>query len=157
MDKHKSVYKIDDLPVRTSSNYPPPHNEQVKGRSGVALGNVFGLTQFGVNIITLEPGAWSSLRHWHVNEDELVYALEGEMILVSDHGRHPFRPGMVAGFKANNRNGHHFINESTKVARFLVVGSRASTETAHYSDIDMKVEVIDRVATYTRKDGSPVR
>lgn len=154
MDKVKSVYRADELPRRTSSGYPPPHDKAVQGRANISLGDVFGLTQFGVRITELAPGAWSSHRHWHEQEDEFVYALEGEMVLVDDHGRHPFLPGMVAGFKANNGNGHHIINESGMPAKFLVVGTRAPEEVAHYSDIDLKVTVKDRVAKYTRKDGS---
>ena len=100
----KTVLKISDLNVRTGSGYPEPYNKEVKGRSNAALGNAFGLTQFGVNITTLEPGAWSSQRHWHLNEDELVYAIEGDMVIVDDTGRHPFKPGQCAGWKANTPN-----------------------------------------------------
>jgi uncharacterized cupin superfamily protein len=149
-----SVIKVSDLPVRTGSGYPPVHAEQVKGRSGVALGNPFDLTQFGVNIVTLQPGAWASQRHWHENEDELAYALTGKMVLIDDHGRHDFLPGMCAGFKANNGNGHHFVNETNEPASFLVVGTRAEGEVAHYSDVDMKAVKTETGHKFTRKDGS---
>jgi uncharacterized cupin superfamily protein len=90
----KTVLNIADLPVRTGSGYPEHYAKAVKGRSSISLGNPLGLTQFGVNVTTLEPGAWSSQRHWHLNEDELVMALEGEMVIVDEEGRHPFIPGL---------------------------------------------------------------
>ena len=149
-----SVVKASDLPVRTGSSYPPEFANHVAGRSGVALGNPFDLTQFGVNIVTLQPGAWSSHRHWHEKEDELVYALDGKMVLIDDQGRHDFLPGMTAGFKANNGNGHHIINETKEPARFLVVGTRADNEVAHYSDVDMHGMKTEKGFVFTRKDGS---
>jgi uncharacterized cupin superfamily protein len=151
-----SVIKVSDIPVRTGSSYPPEFAKHVGGRSGQALGNPFDLTQFGVNIITLQPGAWSSHRHWHEQEDELVYALSGKMVLIDDHGRHAFLPGMCAGFKANNGNGHHIINETHEAASFLVVGTRAENEVAHYSDVDMHGEKTPNGFVFTRKDGSPI-
>lgn len=150
-----SVIIVSDLPVRTGSSYPAAYADQVKGRAGIALGNVFDLTQFGVNIVTLQPGAWASQRHWHEKEDELAYALSGKMVLIDDHGRHDFLPGMCAGFKANNGNGHHFVNESNEPASFLVVGTRAEGEVAHYSDIDMLGAKTATGFAYARKDGSP--
>ena len=150
----KTVINISDLPVRTGSGYPEPYATQVKGRSNVALVNAFGITQFGANITTLEPGAWSSQRHWHLNEDELVYAIEGEMVIVDDTGRHPFKPGQCAGWKANTPNAHYITNDSTKIAKFLVVGTRAKIEEAHYPDIDMKYQRDEKGPRFQRKDGS---
>lgn len=150
----KAVLDISELPVRSGSGYPEVYAKQVKGRSNVALGNALGLTQFGVNITTLEPGAWSSQRHWHENEDELVYALEGEMVIVDDHGRHPFKPGQIAGWKANTPNAHCIVNEGKKSAKFLVVGSRARMEAAFYPDIDMKYQRDENGPKFTKKDGS---
>lgn len=154
MTQPKSVLNVADLAVRSGSGYPPPCNESVKGRTAVALGNPFDLTQFGVNIISLEPGSWASQRHWHVHEDELAYALEGEMILVDEFGRHEFRAGQCAGFKANNGNGHHIINESDKPAKFLIVGTRSETEVCNYSDVDMKYGRVNGKPRFTKKDGS---
>jgi uncharacterized cupin superfamily protein len=154
MTKQKSVVEISELPVRTTTIYPEEMAKAVKGRSNVALGHVFDITQFGVNITTLQPGAWSSHRHAHKFEDELAVALEGEMILVDDHGRHPFRPGMVAGFKAGSGNAHKIVNESDKPAKFLIVGTRAQNESVVYPDVDMKYEKIDGANHVTRKDGS---
>ncbi len=152
--KKPSVFNVAELPVRTGSGYPPVYAEQVKGRSGVALGNPFDLTQFGVNIVTLQPGAWASQRHWHEKEDELAYALTGKMVLIDDLGRHDFLPGMCAGFKANNGNGHHLVNESDEPASFLIVGTRAEGEAAHYPDVDMKALKTDKGHVFTRKDGT---
>jgi uncharacterized cupin superfamily protein len=155
MNKEKrSVMTVDGLPVRTGTIYPPEFGLAVAGRSSLALGNPFDLTQFGVNLVTLEPGAWSSQRHWHECEDEWVYAMEGEMVLVDSHGRHPFNPGMFAGFKANDGNGHHIVNESSRNAIFLVVGTRADADVANYPDIDMKGVKRDGKFVMTRKDGS---
>ena len=154
MNKQKSVLDIAELPVRTGSGYPKPYDNEVKGRSNVALGNPFGLTQFGVNITTLEPGAWSSQRHWHENEDEFIYALEGEMVIVDDNGRHSFKHGQCAGWKANTPNAHCIVNESKSSTKFLVVGTRAKTEVAFYPDIDMKYQRDENGPKFTRKDGS---
>jgi uncharacterized cupin superfamily protein len=149
-----SVVIIADLPVRTATIYPAEFSNEVSGRSNVALGNVFDITQFGVNITTLQPGAWSSHRHAHAEEDELAVALEGEMILVDNNGRHPFRPGMVAGFKAGNGNAHKVVNESNQPAKFLVVGTRSATESVEYADVDMKGVKSGGTYVITRKDGS---
>jgi uncharacterized cupin superfamily protein len=149
-----SVVNIADLPVRSATIYPAAHSKEVIGRSNVALGNVFDITQFGVNITTLQPGAWSSHRHAHAEEDELAVALEGEMILVDNHGRHPFRPVMVAGFKAGSGNAHNIVNESNQPAKFLIVGTRSATESVNYADVDMKGVKSGGAYVITRKDGS---
>ncbi|MDE2373729.1 MAG: cupin domain-containing protein, partial [Hyphomicrobiales bacterium] len=103
--------KIDiaKLPVDSRSNYPEPFNRVVAGRSRKRLGNAAGLDQFGVNLTTLEPNAASALRHWHQNEDELVYVLEGELVLIEDGGETLLKAGDAAGFKANTPNGHHLV------------------------------------------------
>jgi uncharacterized cupin superfamily protein len=118
------------------------------------LGNQFGLDQFGVNMAILEPGVWSSQRHWHENEDEFVYVLEGEVTLADDSGDHVLTSGMCAGFKAGNGNGHCLKNMSDKRVVYLEVGSRSVDEVAYYSDIDMKVTMSGGQQKYTKKDGS---
>ena len=143
-----------DLPSRQGSNYPAPHNAPCMNRSRRALGNAFGLSQFGVNLMDLPPGAWSSQRHWHESQGELIYVLEGEVVLVTDEGETILRPGMTAGFRAGTGNGHHLINRSDKVARVLEVGTRTVEEIAHYSDIDMMVRVDAQGSHYLAKDGS---
>lgn len=142
------------LPVRTGSIYPEPYATMMQGRSSLRLGDAGGLTQYGVNLVTLAPGAMSSLRHWHLNEDEFVMVTAGECVLVEDQGETPMRPGDCAAFPANSGNGHHFINRSSAPAVFLVVGTRAASEVATYSDVDMMVTLQAGKATFTHKDGS---
>ena len=154
MSKTPSFIKATDAPTRTGSRYPKPYDEPCLNRTKFLLGDVFGLHQFGVNLASLEAGAWSSQRHWHEKEDEFIYVLEGEIILSDDTGDHKLMPGMCAGFKANNGNGHCLKNLTDKPAKYLEMGTRAAHEVAWYSDIDMKVTIKDRVAIYTRKDGS---
>lgn len=118
------------------------------------MGEAGGLTQYGVNLVSLDPGALSSLRHWHQNEDEFVWVVEGECTLVEDQGETLMRPGDCAAFPAGQANGHHFVNRSDKVARFLVVGTKAPQEVATYSDVDLRVEMAGAKARFTYKDGT---
>ena len=145
------------VPVKTGSIYPEPYAGMMRGRSSLRLGEAGGLTQFGVNLVTLEPGALSSLRHWHRHEDEFVMVTEGECILVQDAGETAMRPGDCAAFPAGDPDGHHFINRSDGVARFLVVGTRAPREVATYSDVDLRLEIEAGKARFTHKDGSDFR
>ncbi|MGE0424030.1 MAG: cupin domain-containing protein [Reyranellaceae bacterium] len=149
--------KATDLPERIGTDYPPPFNQPCLQRSRRALGNAFGLSQFGVNLMELPPGAWSSQRHWHEREDEFVYVLEGEVDLVTDAGSTKLTAGMIAGFRAGEPNGHHLVNRSDRVARVLEVGTRSNAETAHYSDIDMVYDEVGVPEGYYRRDGSPYR
>jgi len=146
---------IDKISVDTSTGYPSPFNKVVEGRSRKRLGRAAGLTHFGVNICTLKPGAASSQRHWHENEDELVYVLEGEVVLHEDGGETVLKPGDAAAWKAGVQNGHCLINRSDRDAVFIEVGTRASTERAHYSEIDMIVVRDEKGARYTKKNGEP--
>ena len=146
---------IDKLPRDTATNYPPPHNKAVEGRSRKRLGRAAGLTQFGVNLCTLKPGAASSQRHWHENEDELVYVLSGEVVLCEDGGETVLKAGDSAAWRAGVANGHCLINRSAHDAVFIEVGSRATVERAHYSDIDMMVVRDDAGFRYTKKSGEP--
>jgi len=141
-------------PVKTGSIYPEPYASMMQGRSSVRLGDAGGLTQFGANLVMLEPGALSSLRHWHLNEDEFVWIVEGECTLVQDAGEVVMRPGDCAAFPAGSTDGHHFINRTDRPAKFLVVGSKAKREEATYSDVDLKVELEGGKARFTYKDGS---
>ena len=144
------------VPVKTGSIYPAPHAATMAGRSSLRLGEAGGLTQFGVNLVTLDPGAMSSLRHWHEQEDEFVLVTEGECVLVEDGGEIVMRRGDCAAFPAGIANGHHILNRSGAVARFLVVGTKAPREVAHYSDVDLKLVIEGGAATFTRRDGSPL-
>ncbi|MCR9150184.1 MAG: cupin domain-containing protein [Rhodobacteraceae bacterium] len=147
---------IDRVLVKTGSIYPPPYDAMMAGRTSLRLGQAGGLTQFGVNLVTLAPGALSSLRHWHAEEDEFVMVTEGECVLIEDAGETLMRAGDCAAFPAGVPDGHHFVNRSATPARFLVVGSRAAREVATYSDIDMMVTVEGGRAAFTRKDGGPL-
>ena len=140
--------------VKTGSIYPERYATEMKGRSSLRLGDAGGLTQFGANLVILEPGAKSSLRHWHRAEDEFVMVTEGECTLIQDEGATLMRPGDCAAFPAGDTNGHHFVNRSDRVAKFLVVGTRSKHEVATYSDVDMMVELKDGKATFTHKDGT---
>lgn len=145
-------------PLKTGTIYPEPYASMMKGRSSLRLGEAGGLTQYGVNLVMLEPGAMSSLRHWHLNEDEFVWVLDGECTLVQDGGETVMRPGDCAAFPAGDQNGHHFINRTDSPARFLVVGTKAARETATYSDVDMMVHMTpgeNGGAAFTYKDGTP--
>lgn len=145
------------VPVKSGSIYPEPYAAMMKGRSSLRLGDAGGLTQFGVNLVTLEPGAMSSLRHWHMYEDEFVMVTEGICTLIDDHGKHDMSAGECAAFPANDGNGHHFINQTNQIARFLVIGSKAPREVATYSDVDLMVELAAGKATFTHKDGTPYK
>lgn len=138
---------------RTGSRYPAPFHEPCMKRSRKALGDAGGLSQFGVNLLTLEPGAWSSQRHWHAAEDEFCYVLEGEVVLITDAGEEILRPGDCAGFPKNDRNGHHIVNRSSKPARVLEVGTRSEDDFCSYPDIDMQIDA--KVGAFTHKDGTP--
>lgn len=151
--------KIDlaKVPVKTGSIYPAPYAAMMAGRSSLRLGEAGGLTQFGVNLVTLEPGALSSLRHWHLAEDEFVMVTEGICTMVTDAGATEMRPGDCAAFPAGQPDGHHFINRTDRPARFLVVGSKAPREVATYSDVDLMLTLEGGRATFTHKDGSPFK
>jgi uncharacterized cupin superfamily protein len=125
------------MPPRRGSIYPAPFADPLAGREKRALGDPLGLKQFGVNLVTLAPGAWSSQRHWHAHEDEFIYVLEGEVTLVTDAGEKILGAGMAAGFPAGRADGHHLINRSDAPVLYLEVGTRAESEEAQYSDIDM--------------------
>jgi uncharacterized cupin superfamily protein len=154
MENPMPVIDQTKCPVKTGSIYPEPYASMMQGRSSVRLGDAGGLTQFGANLVMLEPGALSSLRHWHLNEDEFVWVVEGECTLVQDAGEVVMRPGDCAAFPAGSTDGHHFINRTDRPAKFLVVGSKAKREEATYSDVDLKVEMEGGKARFTYKDGS---
>ena len=148
---------IPKLPTDTRTGYPPPLDRVVQGRSRKRLGNAVGLDQFGVNLTTLKPGAASALRHWHEQEDELVYVLEGEAVLVEDDGETVLKPGDAAGFKANSGVAHHLVNKSHRDVVYLEVGTRSKHERAHYPDVDLMVVRDGKGMRYTHKNGEPYK
>jgi uncharacterized cupin superfamily protein len=135
--------------------YPAPFGDTVAGRSWQSLGDAAGLSQFGVNLMRIELGAASSARHWHEQEDEFVYMIEGELVLIENDGETILGPGDAAGFKAGIANGHQLVNRSDRDAMFLVIGTRATRERCHYSDIDLAYKYENGRYRYTRKSGAP--
>lgn len=129
---------IDSAPAVEGSRYPAPYDEACKQRFRRCLGDAAGLTQFGVNLLHLPPGCWSSQRHWHTAEDEFVFVLEGEVVLVTDDGEELLEAGDCAGFKAAVANGHQLQNRSNRDARVLEIGTRqAQNDEVFYPDIDL--------------------
>ena len=147
--------KIDivGIKVEATTGYPEPFRQAVAGRSRKRLGNAGGVDQFGVNLTTLKPGAWSSQRHWHATEDEFVYMLEGELVLCEDSGETVLKAGDAAGWKANAPNGHCLINRGDRDAVYLEVGTRAKRDQVVYSDIDMRNEKDETGVRYLHKSG----
>lgn len=145
---------IDQAPLRRGSAYPEPYAGQMAGRSSRRLGDLAGLTQFGVNIVYLEPGAVASLRHWHLKEDEFAMVLSGELVLSEDTGETIMHPGDCAAWKAGVPVGHRFVNRAKEPASFLVVGSKAPDEVATYTEVDMKLFIEGDRARATYHDGS---
>ena len=146
--------KIDvaDARARTGSRYPKPFDEPCQNKTRRRLGLPAGLSQFGVNLLELGPGAWSSQRHWHAHEDEFVYVLRGPVVLATDSGDTVLQTGDCAGFKAGDSDGHHLQNRGEATALILEVGTRSSGEPrAEYPDIDLRVTA----KGYVHKDGTP--
>lgn len=140
---------------RRSTAYPEPFREGYDLRAKRALTELLGLTQFGVNVTTLEPGGRSAERHWHRVEDECVYVLDGELTLITDEGETVLTAGMAAGFPAGLANGHHLLNRSSAPATYLEIGTRAADEDAEYPDIDLKAEKRAGTLRFLHKDGTP--
>jgi uncharacterized cupin superfamily protein len=153
-DERKAVIRAADVPARTGTIYPQPYAAAMAGRAKRALGDLFGLSQFGVNLTVLAPGAASSERHWHESEDEFVYVLDGEVTLIDDAGEHPLTAGMCAGFKAGVPNGHRLVNRSSMPATLLEVGTRSESDRAHYPEADMAAVKENGKFRITRKDGT---
>jgi uncharacterized cupin superfamily protein len=148
--------KIDTSAAKSTigSGYPAPHDEPCRQRKRIRLGDVAGLTQFGVNLLRLPPGVWSSQRHWHSAEDEFVYVLEGEVVLITDAGEEVLRAGDCAGFKAGESDGHHLQNRTSTDAVLLEVGTRnPERDAVDYPDIDLMIKAGAR--TFLHKDGTP--
>ena len=141
--------------TRTNSPYPEQFKHIVEGREKTGMSSVAGLTQFGVNLTRLKPGAASGIRHWHEMEDEFVYVLEGEITLIEGDGEVLLKPGDAAGYKAGVANGHHLVNKSSRDALYLEVGTRAPRERAHYPDHDLIYEFDGKAFRFTHRNGEP--
>jgi uncharacterized cupin superfamily protein len=141
--------------VDTGTTYPAAFRDVVRGRHRRALGNTLGLEAFGVNLVRLDPGAASSLRHWHTRQDEFIYVLEGDLMLVTNGGEQPLGPGMCAGFPAASPDGHQLVNRGSRPALYLEVGDRAPGDRCHYCDIDLECRATAAGERYLHRDGTP--
>jgi uncharacterized cupin superfamily protein len=146
---------VAELAAVVGTLYPSPFDAPCRARERKKLGDAAGLSQFGVNLLRLPPGAWSSQRHWHTGEDEFVYVLSGEVVLVTDGGEEILRAGDAAGFPAGDSNGHCLQNRSDRDAEIIEIGTRVPGNSAYYSDIDMVAPPGGKPAMYTHRDGTP--
>jgi len=145
---------LNSVPVVVGSGYPAPFDKPCASRARQRLGESSGLSDFGVNLLRLPPGTWSSQRHWHTAEDEFVFIVEGEVVLITDSGEETLRAGDSAGFKAGVKDGHHLQNRSPRDAVVLEVGSRKEADEGEYSDIDMRFSRAG-AGSFAHKDGTP--
>ena len=149
-----AVVAAEALPRTRQTNYPQPFASRMAGREKRPLGELFGLTNFGVNLTRLTPGAASALRHAHSKQDELVYILEGEPTLITNGGETDLGPGMCAGFKAGSGDAHHLVNRTSKDVVFLEVGDRSAGDTVTYPDDDLEARLTDGGWRFVRKNGT---
>lgn len=152
--KPLTVMAAEAPPRTTPSVYPEPFASQMMGKLKRPLGDLFGLTNFGVNLVTLSPHAVSSLRHAHTVQDEFVYILQGHPTLHTDEGYTQLAPGMCAGFPAGTGNGHRLLNQTEEDVLYLEVGDRSPNDEASYPDDDLKATWTEKGWSFTRKDGS---
>lgn len=147
---------LEEVVETSGTNYPAPFDTPCLHRRKKAIGDAGGLTQFGAHIITLPPGAWSSQRHWHSAEDELVMILEGHPIFIDDDGGTQLSPGDITTHRANDGNGHHMKNQTEQDVKFLIIGARKpETDHAYYSDVDLDLPANGTAKrNYQRKDGT---
>jgi uncharacterized cupin superfamily protein len=158
MSEHKppvSVVAADVAPRAKKSVYPEPFAARVDGREKRVLGDLFHLTNFGVNRTTLKPGAMSALRHAHAQQDEFIYVLEGTPTLITNQGAMPLKPGDCAGFKAGNGDAHHLVNRGDVAAVYLEIGDRTVGDTVNYPDDDLLARFVEGAWLFTHKDGTP--
>ncbi len=146
---------VESIVPNSGSSYPEPFRELATRKSWLELGKAAGLTQFGVSLMTIEPGGISSQRHWHEGEDEFLLMLSGELVLVEEDSETIMHSGDTAGFKARAANGHHMVNRSTAEAKFLVVGTSATRDVCHFPDIDLRFETDENGERFVNKAGAP--
>lgn len=149
-----ALVAADAAPRTRPSLYPEPFASRMRGRTKRALGDLFGLRNFGVNLTRLEPGAVSALRHAHSRQDEFIYVLEGQPALHTDEGLTRLAPGMCAGFPAGSGNAHCLINDTASAVVYLEIGDRSRGDQASYPDDDLRADLIDGRWAFSRKDGS---
>ncbi len=146
-----------DLPEQSTTGYPEPYKSRVAGRHKRRLGDHAGLKNLGVNLTRLDPGAESSMRHWHTKQDEFIYVLEGEVTLVADAGRQKLKAGMAAGFPAGKADGHQLVNETGRPVVYLEIGDRTPGDGATYSEADLAAKLVGGKWVFTHKDGRPYK
>jgi uncharacterized cupin superfamily protein len=156
-EKKMPKIEIAKIPAQQIASYPKEFAPVISGREKQKIGDAAGLTQFGVNITRIKPGSASALRHWHEQEDEFIYLLEGELVLQEDAGETVLKAGDAAGFKAGSGVGHCLVNRSGHDAVYLEVGTRAESERVHYPDVDFMMERDGIGRRYFRKSGEPIR
>jgi uncharacterized cupin superfamily protein len=139
---------------RTASGYPEPYRSRCLPREKRPLGSALGLTRIGINLTTLPPGKESSMRHWHTLEEEFVYVVSGQAVLVTDAGEQTLEQGMCAGFTAGSGDGHQLVNRGSQPVVYLEISNREPGDTAHYPDVDLMFHGVDAAVKFTRKDGS---
>ena len=145
----------EEVAVRQGSSYPEAFREPCRTRIKRALGDALGLNTFGVNLVTLPPGAWSAQRHWHSHEDEFVYLLDGALTLITDGGEQVLTAGQAAGFPAGKADGHHLVNKGTVPATYLEIGDRRRDDAVTYPDVDLHLEPAPEGRVFTNKKGEP--
>jgi uncharacterized cupin superfamily protein len=154
--KHPVAVQANDVAPRAKrSNYPEPFAARVAGREKRQLGDVFGLTNFGVNLTRLAPGAASALRHAHTHQDEFVYIVKGTPVLITGAGEVALTEGMCAGFRAGDPNAHHLVNRTDEDVVYLEVGDRTPGDQAVYPDDDLQAAMVEGAWRFTHKDGTP--
>ena len=153
-NKVVAVRAAEVVPRNKKSVYPEPFASRMAGREKRVLGDLFGLSNFGVNLTRLAPGAMSALRHAHTRQDEFIYVLRGRPSLYTDEGKTVLEPGMCAGFKAGSGNAHHLINETAEQVEYLEIGDRTAGDEGSYPDDDLRATMADGRWIFTHKDGS---
>ncbi len=145
------------VPGEERQPYPPPWDTALAGKFRKVLGDALGLTQIGINLTRLAPGAISALRHWHTGEDEFVFVVSGEPTLVCDSGEQLLGPGHVAGFPAGSGDGHRLENRTDAEVEFLEIGTRATADRVHYTEDDLILDktVAAPARRFSRRDGTP--
>jgi len=151
----KHAFRINDVEKTTGTSYPAPFDQVAEGRIKRAVGDHAGLSDYGVNIVTLPPGAASAQRHWHEQEEEFTYMMAGELVLITDDGEELITAGMMMGFPAGYPNAHHLVNRSSSNAMYMEIGTRRPQDIPHYPDVDLMLSWENGADVFTHKDGTP--
>jgi len=150
----KHAFRAEDVSEISGTGYPSPLDRIAEGRTKRKVSDHAGLSDYGINITTLPPGAWSSQRHWHEQEDEFTYVMSGELVLVTDDGEETVTAGHMMGFPKGVENAHHLVNRSDKDAVYMEIGTRCMTEICHYPDVDLHMIMENDEDVFYRKDGT---